>query len=119
MKKPIKNNPSLLTNRKYLRNNATPAERELWKYLQKSKLENKKFRRQFSIGNYILDFYCPSEKISIELDGEDHFTDSGFRKDKVRDAFLKEQDICVIRIENKWVFKNIEAVLEEIKRNFV
>jgi len=53
--------------RKNLRNALTPAEATLWKYIQNSKVEGKKFRRQHSVGNYILDFYCPSEKLAIEL----------------------------------------------------
>ena len=90
--------------RRQLRNNLTPAEAELWKHLQHGQLEGKKFRRQHSIGNYILDFYCPLEKLGIELDGRDHFTDNGFEADEKRTAYLNSLNIRIIRVENKEVF---------------
>lgn len=58
--------------RKELRNNSTKAESRLWKVLRKRQLEGRKFRRQHSIGNYIVDFYCPEEKLIVELDGAIH-----------------------------------------------
>ncbi|MES2762594.1 MAG: DUF559 domain-containing protein [Bacteroidota bacterium] len=108
----------LKTNRKNLRNNLTSAEASLWKSLQGSKLMGRKFRRQHSVGNYILDFYCPSEKIAIELDGAGHYTEEGIKKDEVRTQFLNECGIKVIRFENKLVFEKTEWVLEEICRGF-
>lgn len=54
----------------------------------------------------------------MELDGAGHFTDSGVEYDNERTAYLSSLDIRVIRFENKWVFKKLEAVLEEIKSNF-
>jgi len=80
----IHNRKVLKQKRKILRNNLTPGEASLWKFLQKSQLEGRKFRRQHSVGNYILDFYCPGEKINIELDGEYHIPE----KDKKRDHWL-------------------------------
>ncbi|MES2516248.1 MAG: DUF559 domain-containing protein [Bacteroidota bacterium] len=108
----------LKTNRKNLRNNVTSAEAGLWKLLQGKKLEGRKFRRQHSVGNYILDFYCPSERIAIELDGAGHYTEEGIKKDELRTLFLNECGIRVIRFENKLVFEKIEWVLEEISRSF-
>ncbi len=113
------NNLNYLKNkRKTLRKNSTPAEASLWKLLQGSKLDGKKFRRQHSVGNYILDFYCPSQKLAIELDGEGHFTDEGIAKDEERTRFLNECSIKVIRFENKLVFERTEWLLDEIKKNF-
>jgi len=68
----INNLPNLKQSRKDFRNNLTPAEIKLWKCLQNKQLDGKKFRRQHSIGSYIIDFDCPSEKIAIELDGQFH-----------------------------------------------
>lgn len=65
----INNLPYLKTFRKELRNNLTPAEAKFWKIVQNKNFEGRKFRRQHSVGNYILDFYCPSEKLAVELDG--------------------------------------------------
>ena len=104
--------------RKKLRNNATSAEATLWLFLKGSQLEGRKFRRQHSIENYILDFYCPSERINIELDGEGHYTEEGQEKDLIRDQFLNSLGIKVIRIENRDVFENLDNVLEMIKNNF-
>ena len=117
-KQQINNLPYLKQTRKLLRNNSTSAEATLWNYLKNSQLEGRKFRRQHSIENYILDFYCPSEKINIELDGAHHFTDEGAEKDKLRDEFLNRLGIKVLRIENKEVFNNLEGILEMIKSNF-
>ena len=65
----IHNRPVLKSRRKELRNNSTSAEKLLWGMLQHSNLGGYKFRRQHSVGAYILDFYCPSEKLAVELDG--------------------------------------------------
>ncbi len=106
------------TNRRELRNNLTPAEAELWKHLQNGKLEGRKFRRQHSIGHCIADFYCPSEKLVIELDGQTHFTYPGFDSDEKRTAYLNSLGYTVVRFENKYVFQSLEEVLEEIKTHF-
>ena len=104
--------------RKTLRKNLTPAEAFLWKLLKNSQLENRKFRRQHSIGSYILDFYCPSEKLAIELDGASHFTPEGIAYDTIRTEYINSFNIKVVRFENKLVFDNTTWVLDEIKRNF-
>jgi very-short-patch-repair endonuclease len=113
----IHNQESFKDLRKQLRNNLTPAEARLWKQLQNGQLGGRKFRRQHSIGNYILDFYCPKEKLGIELDGRDHYTDNGYAADEKRTAFLNNLNIKIIRIENKDVFDQLEGVLEEIRQN--
>lgn len=114
----IHNITALRDNRKKLRNSLTPAEAKLWTLLKNSQLENKKFRRQHSAGPYVLDFYCPSEKLCIELDGEGHYNEASFEYDSARTEYLNSLNIKVIRFENKDVFENMEGVLEEVKRNF-
>ncbi len=114
----INNLPYLKTFRKKLRNNLTPAEAKFWTLVQNSKLEGRKFRRQHSVGNYILDFYCPSEKLAIELDGEVHFNVTAQEKDAERTLFLNYYGIKVLRFENKLVFEQTEQVLDEIKESF-
>ncbi len=86
--------------------------------LQGKQLEGRKFRRQYSVENYILDFYCPSEKIAVELDGEGHFELSQEEYDYERDLFLRHCGIKVLRFENQWVWKYPEGLLQEIKNNF-
>ncbi|WP_255518216.1 endonuclease domain-containing protein [Fulvivirga sp. M361] len=68
-KEPLYNKPELKKFRKELRNNGTSAEATLWTMLKNKQLEGRKFRRQYSVGYYILDFYCTSERLAIELDG--------------------------------------------------
>ncbi len=114
----VNNLPFLRTFRKALRNQLTPAEARLWTFLKQSQLEGRKFRRQHSVGSYILDFYCPAERLAIELDGEVHNNASAQEYDRERDTFLDCYGINVLRFENKWVFQQTEAVLIEIKKHF-
>jgi len=112
------NLPHLKYFRKELRANLTPAEAALWQELKGRKFEGKKFRRQHSVDSYILDFYCPEERLAIELDGNHHFEISQADYDYERDLFLKEFGVLVLRFENKEVWHNLEGVLNEIKSNF-
>jgi 5-methyltetrahydrofolate--homocysteine methyltransferase len=114
----ISNLKELEEKRKALRNGATQAEKFLWKALQNSQLEGRKFRRQHSVEHFILDFYCPSERIAIELDGAGHFSPVGQEYDLYRDARLAELGIKVLHFENNLVFENLEGVLEEVKSSF-
>ena len=104
--------------RRGLRKKLTPAEATLWLLLKSKMLEGRKFRRQHSVGKYILDFYCPTERLAIELDGEHHFTDEGMEYDQKRTECLDSFNIRVLRFENHEVFQSPEGVLAEIKRNF-
>jgi very-short-patch-repair endonuclease len=104
--------------RKKLKNDGTSAEAELWKHLSNRKLNGRKFRRQHSVGNFILDFYCPSEKLGIELDGEDHYWQDGLERDFKKENYLTVHDIRVLRFENKWVFHDLEYVLKKISTAF-
>ena len=114
----INNRKSQKTFRKKLRNNLTPAEAFLWMALKDKALLGRKFRRQHSIGKYVVDFYCPSEKLVIELDGADHFTPEGEKYDQQRDAFLASLEITVLRFENEQVFENLSSMLQEITDKF-
>ncbi len=115
----IHNKERLKVVRRALRGNATSAEAVLWKFLQKSQLRGRKFRRQHSIGPYVVDFYCSAEKLAVELDGEAH-NDPGRREyDDEREAYLRDQDIRSVRFENKEVFENLEIVLEAIVWHFL
>ena len=108
------NSPRLNSFRKNLRKKLTPAEATLWRFLKSKQMDGIRFRRQFSIRNYILDFYCPKYKIVIELDGAGHFTEKGIESDKERDEYLNSIGISVLRFENELVFKRTETVLEII-----
>lgn len=96
----------------------TPAEAELWKQLKGGNLEGREFRRQHSVSNYILDFYCPSERLAIELDGHVHQHIVAEQVDMERDKALQELGIKVMRFENKGIFQQLDAVLQEISSSF-
>ena len=110
--------PELKTFRTELRKNLTPAEASLWTLLQSSGLDGRKFRRQHSVGKYILDFYCPSESLGIELDGEVHFNEVAAAYDYERKLFLLHFGIKVIRFENNLVFDEREFVVHRIRECF-
>ena len=110
--------PKLQTFRTNLREKLTPAEAALWTLLKNKQLHGRKFRRQHSIENYIADFYCASEKLIVELDGEVHNNHVQAEYDEARDARLTELGYKVLRFENKTVFRHAEAVLDLIAAEF-
>jgi very-short-patch-repair endonuclease len=114
----INNLAFLKDTRKHLRNNLTEAEAILWSMLKNSKLGGRKFRRQHSIGYYIVDFYCPAEKLVIELDGQGHYTHEGMSNDAERDKHLSMMGIKVLRFENIEVKENLTKVLQKIKEEY-
>ena len=113
-----RNHPTLKGRRRQLRQDATPAERILWRYLRRKGLEGRKFKRQYSIGPYVVDFYCPEEQLVVELDGAVHETSWQRASDEVRTAFLTRHGIRVIRFENRKLFTQLEVVLEAIVWHF-
>jgi len=97
-----------------LRKNQTDAERKLWQVLRNRQLNGMKFRRQFSIDKYILDFYSPEFKIALEADGGQHLTDEGLKKDNMRTKALGALGIRVLRFSDRDILINIEGVCEVI-----
>jgi very-short-patch-repair endonuclease len=114
----LNNLPELKGFRKELRSSLTPAEARLWTMLKGSSLRGRKFRRQHSLSGYIFDFYCPAEKLAVELDGEVHFNERAAEYDYQRKLFLKYFGILVLRFENRLVFEEPEYVLDRIKERF-
>jgi len=103
-----------LQKRRRLRNNATKAERILWKYLKNSQLENTKFRRQYSIDQFVIDFYSPEIKLAIEVDGNSHLGKEQIPYDIEREKYIKSFNIKFQRFANDEVYKNIDSVLLKI-----
>ena len=118
MKRRIHNKKFLEPFRKKLRGHGTTAEAFLWTHLQQKKLEGRKFRRQHSVLNFIVDFYCAEERLAIELDGQYHMNPTAEEKDAARTKKLEEVGLKVLRFENRTVFDNLDWVLEEVKKNF-
>jgi very-short-patch-repair endonuclease len=86
--------------------------------LKGSQFEGRKFRRQASIKSFIVDFYCPEEKLLIELDGDFHFDEDAKKYDRERTRKIESKGLKVIRFENQEVLLNLDKVLNEIKKNF-
>ena len=117
-KNQLHNVDNLKQRRKNFRSNLTPAEAFLWNYLKNSQLEGRKFRRQHSFEKFVLDFYCLTEKLGVELDGMYHFTEEQIKYDEERTEYLNIMGIKVIRFENAEVFEKTEEALGKIKSCF-
>ena len=102
MYKSSANSKELKPIRKQLRTHSTPAECVLWRLLKGSQIGGLKFRRQHSIGSYVMDFYCPTLRLAIELDGNIHQEMCIHEKDEEKEAFLNDNKITVMRFPNKW-----------------
>ncbi len=101
-----------------LRKNSTSAEAKLWEMLKSRKMDGIKFRRQHSIGNYIVDFCSPEKKLIIELDGTPHGEYHQIQKDENRDKYLESLGFVVVRFENRIVFQDPEYLKSEIQKHF-
>ena len=102
--------------RRELRNDGTAAEATLWLRLKGRQLDGMKWRRQFGVGPYILDFYCPEQHLCVELDGAPHDTIDGSEHDFKREEWLLHtHGIRTLRFENKDVFTRQDEVIERIR----
>lgn len=119
-KKPKLHDPAYTKGfRKSLRNSLTSAEAFLWNHLKERKLSGRKFRRQHGVGRYVVDFYCASEKLVIELDGQPHINPTAEERDEKRTQFLESKGLTVIRFENRMVFDLLSSVLKDIEDHFI
>lgn len=96
--------------RQQLRIRAPPAEQRLWQHLRGAQL-GVRFRRQYGIGRYVVDFYCPALKLAIEVDGNSHFQDGAPDYDRQRQAFIEAAGIRVLRFTNREVYEQPDDVL--------
>ena len=100
--------------RQRLRTHGTPAEGRLWRALQRRQLGGFKFRRQFGVGPYILDFYCPAARLAVELDGPVHDTPQRAAYDADRTRALGARAIRVLRFPNALVQSDLDGVCAAI-----
>jgi len=98
-----------------LRRKQTPAEAALWEELKNRKFLNLKFYRQFGVGQFIVDFFCPKLKLSIELDGGHHKKTDQREYDAIRTKYLKGEGIMELRFENVAVTTTLPRVLKIIR----
>ena len=117
----IYNKHILRNRRRVLRHSLPPAEALLWSYLKNRQIAGFKFRRQYSVGAYVVDFYCSKLKLAIEVDGPTHFaSERVIEYDKQRQRFIESFGIRIFRVTNHDVYTNLAGVIEclhdEVKR---
>ena len=98
-----------------LRKNMTEAEKLLWSKINMKQLNGCIFYRQKPIGGYIADFYCRKAKLVIEVDGSQHFSDESIKYDKVRDEYMRNAGLTILRFTNNEITNNIDGVVKVIK----
>jgi very-short-patch-repair endonuclease len=102
--------------RKFLRNHQTYTEYLLWKQLKSKRLCGYKFRRQYSVDQYIVDFYCPKVKLAIEVDGISHDPDEQKRYDNYRQRYIEKLGLKFIRVTDEEILLDLDRVLIRIKK---
>ena len=107
-----KNSPEMIDRARQLRHGHTDAEKQLWNELRDRRFRNLKFKRQFVVHPYIVDFICLENKMIVEIDGGQHAEQTGY--DQRRTAFLERAGYKVVRFWNNEVLKNIQGVLESL-----
>lgn len=107
--------PALLDEVREQRQKSTPAEAKLWSCLRNRQLGGYKFRRQHPAVGYVLDFYCPSAKLAVEVDGGVHLHPERSEYDRQRTLDLESLGIKVIRFWNSEVLTNLPEVLKCIE----
>jgi len=108
-------NPKLKELARQLRNNATQAEKRLWKYLRNKQMRGYDFHRQKPIDEYIVDFYCYRLRLVIEVDGFSHGFEEVYNRDKRKEKKLAEFGFYVMRFPDEQVLTDIDAVLRNIE----
>ena len=112
----LNNLNQLLVARRELRNNATKEENAIWLRLKNKNL-GFKFRRQHSIGKFILDFYCPIKKLGIEIDGRQHLSNKEY--DKERNDYLNSFGVKIIRFSNDKINNDLDEVIMIIQEKLI
>ena len=107
-------NKQLKSNSRELRKNMTDAERLLWSKIRNKQLKGYRFARQKIIGDYIVDFFCSQALLVIELDGGQHYTTEGIQKDRIRDRFISNPGIRVLKFSDRDILTNISGVIDVI-----
>ena len=110
----IYNKSSERSKRRQLRKQMPKAEAAIWPRLRGGQILGRRFRRQYSVGPYVIDFYCPSLKMAVEIDGDSHFNEEAQGYDQVREAFIGSFGIKFIRFTNEEVYRNLDGVFESI-----
>jgi very-short-patch-repair endonuclease len=100
--------------RRKLRHTIPPAEQRLWPHLRNRQLETCKFRRQYGIDRYVIDFYAPELKLALEIDGPTHHSPEAQTYDRDRQTYLESTGATVLRFTNWQVYNQLDQVLDAI-----
>jgi len=110
----IYNRSSMKYRRQVLRRNMPKEEIVLWSRIRRKQIGGYKYRRQYSIGSYVLDFYCPVLKLAIEIDGKSHNSSDIKSYDQERQKEIEGLGIAFLRFNNEEINNNLDGVLERI-----
>lgn len=110
----IFNKRSQVVKRRLLRRNAPSPEYILWQVLRNRKVNGQKFKRQVSIGRYVVDFYCPALRLAVEIEGGYHTRDSVKKYDFERRELIESLGINFLRFSNEEIEENIDNVIDKI-----
>jgi very-short-patch-repair endonuclease len=105
--------------RQELRGSMPSAEVLLWMRLKGRQLLECKFRRQYSVGAFVVDLYAAEIKLGIELDGDSHFQEGAREYDRERQAYIESFGIRIIRFLNNDIYENLDGVIEGIEREII
>ncbi len=111
----IHNRREMRDRRRQLRGEMPICERRLWQCLRGKKICDVRFHRQHSIGSYVVDFYAPSVRLAVEVDGESHESAEGQQSDRERTQWLERQGVNVLRVKNEDVVERIGEVVSRIE----
>lgn len=109
------NKPEVKEKRRLLRQQQTLAEKIIWEHVRNRRLLGYKFRRQYSVDQYIIDFYCPELKLAIEVDGSFHDSEEQKSYDKIRQQRIENYGIKFIRIKNEELMSNPDMAFDKIE----
>ncbi|MFA6526598.1 MAG: endonuclease domain-containing protein [Candidatus Buchananbacteria bacterium] len=110
----IFNKPIQKQLRQKLLSESPRAEIILWQKLRGRQIRGLKFHRQYGIGNFIVDFYCPEIELVIEVDGDTHYRPDAVINDELRTKIISASNLKVLRFDNNDIYRNIERVLDRI-----
>jgi very-short-patch-repair endonuclease len=94
----------------------TDAEILLWSRIRRKSIAGYQFYRQKIIGGHIVDFYCHKARLVIEVDGSQHYGFEGKQKDMMRDVYMAQLGLTVLRFFDREIFENLDGVIETIWR---
>ena len=115
----VYNRSSEKPKRQFLRCETPKAEQVLWSKLRRRQMLGYKFRRQYSVAAYVVDFYCPAARFAIEVDGDSHFQKGSAARDEARQVAIESFGIHFLRFRNVEVFEHLDVVLEAIARHLL